>query len=51
MTTFVRIIAVVRSVAGDQAGISSTRFAVAIGFASSAMLVAVRVAAATSLGL
>lgn len=51
MTTFTRIIAVVRSVAGDQAGMSSMRFAVAIGFASSAMLVAVRVAAAASLGL
>ena len=45
MTTFARIIAFVRSLAADQAGMSSMNFAVAVGLSSSAMLILVRVGA------
>jgi len=45
MTTFARINAFVRSLAADQAGMSSMRFAVAVGLSSSAMLILVRVGA------
>jgi hypothetical protein len=45
MTTFARINAFVRSLAADQAGMSSMRFAVAVGLSSSAMLIMVRVGA------
>ena len=45
MTTFARINSFVRSLATDQAGMSSLRFAVAVGLSSSAMLIMVRVGA------
>ncbi|MBN9485938.1 MAG: hypothetical protein J0H44_01880 [Alphaproteobacteria bacterium] len=45
MTTFARINAFVRSLAADQAGMSSMNFAVAVGLSSSAMLILVRVGA------
>ena len=45
MTTFARINSFVRSLAADQAGMTSMRFAVAVGLSSSAMLIMVRVGA------
>ena len=49
MTMIARISAFGRSLAGDQAGLSSVRMALIIGLSSSALLVLVRVATAAAM--